>query len=422
MKSKYTYHWVIVLSCFLMMAASIGVMINCFNLFTIEWMAEFGYSASSVQLVITIVTLANLVGGALVGKVMEKFSMRVTMPIYALVMLVGFYLYSLCNSLTSFYLVSLLVGFGASGVSLIPCGALINNWFEEKKGMATGIAFTGSVAGGLFFVQITKVIIATQGWRMAYVVLSILAAVMLLPTTLFLVHEYPADKGLLPLGQTENDTQLKGIELKQYIKTASFWLLALSFFIIGFANMGLQNNLSIYLTRIKGYTEIVAANIFSIALFVQIFGKVLLGAIYDKKGVRFGAIYCAILYILVIVTLMMSGQMVFAIVFSVLFGLVSSMTTVTPPYIAATIVGVRDYSTIYGVLSLFYGLGVATGPVVAGKIFDTTGSYNPAWIAFTILSLFMAITTVLSVKKGKGFANISDSTLTTTFLANEKQV
>lgn len=44
-EKKFTYHWVIVLACFLMMAASIGIVINCFNVFTVELMAEFGWDA-----------------------------------------------------------------------------------------------------------------------------------------------------------------------------------------------------------------------------------------------------------------------------------------------------------------------------------------------------------------------------------------
>lgn len=205
---------------------------------------------------------------------------------------------------------------------------------KEKKGLATGIAFTGSVAGGFVFVQITKSVLASHNWQMAYVVLALISAVILLPTTIFLVKEHPRDKGLLPFGAKEtsdsSQTELLGITLKKYIKTSSFWLLAASFFIIGFA---------------------------------------------------------------------------------LVFGLVSSMTTVTPPYVAASIVGVREYSTIYGILSLFYGIGVATGPVVAGKVYDSFGSYAPVWIAFSLLSLILMLAITQAVKKAEGFARLSDKAL-----------
>jgi MFS family permease len=310
-----------------------------------------------------------------------------------------------------FYIISLFVGFGASGVSLIPCGVLINNWFVDKKGLATGIAFTGSVVGGLIFVQLTKYILAVHGWREAYAALGIIAALILLPTTILLVRETPGEKGLVPLGGdaegSAETVEAKGIRTKAYVKTPSFWLMAASFFIIGFVNLGLQNNISIYLTKAQGHSAEFAANIFSIVMFVQIFGKILLGAIYDKKGIKFGAFYCAIIYVLATAALTQSGSLPLAIAFGALFGLVSAMTTVTPPYVAALVVGVRDYPTIYGLLSLFYGIGAATGPVVAGKVFDSAGSYDPAWIAYGALAIVLVVTSILAVKKGKDFSLIS---------------
>ncbi len=410
-EKKLTYHWVIVLACFLLMAASIGVVVNCFNLFTVELIDEFGYNAGEVQLIGTIATLAALVGGAVVGKVMAKFRMRVAMPVYAVITAGGFFLYSMCESLTSFYVLSLVVGFGMSGVSLIPCGALINNWFTEQKGLATGIAFTGSVAGGLILVQVTKFVIASSGWRTAYMVLGIIAAVILIPTSIFLVRESPKEKGLLPMGAKPgagNEEVLTGISTGKYLKTGSFWLLAVTMFIIGFINMGMQNNFSIYMTGEIGQSADFAANVFTVVMGIQIFGKIILGAVYDKKGVKFGAIYCTILFILAVVTFMRSGSTAMAILFGALFGLVCSMTTVTPPYLTALVVGRKYYSSIYGLLSLFYGVGVAIGPVVAAKVFDATGSYNPAWIAYAVLSVLLVLTTVLSVKKGEGFSQMND--------------
>lgn len=412
MKKRLSYHWVIVLACFLMMAGSIGIGINCFPLFTTELMDEFGSTASSVQLIITVMSLTSLLGGAIVGKIMARFTMRIMMPIYAIIMVVAIFMYSKCSSLTMFYITSVLVGFGASGVSIIPCGALINNWFRDKKGLATGIAFTGSVVGGLIFVQVTKNVIAASGWRTAYVVLSIISAVIVLPTVLLLVKEFPKNKGILPLGVTEEggmaEAQQRGITFKKFLRTGSFWMLAISFFIIGFSNMGLQSNINIALTRTKGMTVDAAANIFSIVMFVQIFGKVLLGAIYDRKGIKFGSIYCMVTFILVVVCFMQAQILYLAIAFAVLFGLTASMTTVTPPYIAANVVGVKDYSTIYGALSLFYGIGVATGPIVAGKIYDSTSSYDIAWIIFAVLSVVTAVTTILAVKKGKSYSEMTE--------------
>jgi MFS family permease len=405
-----SYHWAIVIACFLLTAVSIGITVNCFSPLSVELIKKYE-SASAVQYIFMIAALTNLIGSALVGKIMSKFSMRIAMPVYAIIMSAGVYMWSNCTSLPMYYIVSLFVGFGASGIAIIPCGALINNWFEEKKGMATGIAFTGSVAGGLLLVQLTKNILASYDLQTAYLALAIVAAVISIPTTLFVVREHPRDKGLLPYGakETANTGQelIRGITLKQYIKTSSFWLLAVSVFIISFINVGMQNNLAIDLTATKGYDQIFAANVFSIYLLVQIFGKVLLGSIYDKMGIKVGTVYCVMAYLFSAGLLLYSGQVYLAIIFGVFFGLVGSMSTVKPPYVTAKIVGLKDYSTIFGILNLFYGIGLVTGPVVAAKIYDSTGSYDKAWFAFAGLAVILGFTTLIATKKGEGFSNLA---------------
>ena len=298
MKAKrFTYHWAIVIACFILMASSVGITQNCFNLFSIEIMNELKFTASQVQVMNTIATLMTMVSALVVGTVFNKFSMRLAMPVYAICLTGGFFLYSTVNSLAQLYILSALVGFGRGGVAVVPCGLLMNNWFKEKRGFATGIALAGSTAGGFVFVRIANAIIASMDWRRAYMVLGVMAAVLIIPTVIFVIREKPEDKGLRPYGATDEDTasavkaEFTGISRKKFLKTSAFWMLGITFFLISAINMGLQNNVSIYLTMQKGQTRELAADVASILLLSQVVGKILLGSIYDKKGVKFGSAY-----------------------------------------------------------------------------------------------------------------------------------
>lgn len=422
-QQNYRYHWLIVAACFLLMAVSIGILANCFVVMVPKITETFtnadGTASGSIQLIFTIAILANLVGGAIAGKVYSKLSMRKIMPIYALVMCAGIFGWSQSVELWQLYTFSILVGLGASGVSLVPCGIIINNWFHEKKGLATGIAFTGSVAGGLVFVQATRFVLDTYsalgatGWKEAYLMQGICAAVIAIPVTVLIIRSKPQEKGLLPYGvRAEEEAVVSeigaGIKLGKFIKTSSFWLLALSGFIIGFANIGMQNNIQVYLEQM-GYLEVQATMAFSIGLFVQIFGKLILGWFYDKRGVAFSQIYCLICFIgcATLLIFAQDGNIVTAYAFGAVFGLVASMSTVTPPYLTAKIVGVRDYATIFGIMSLFYGMGIASGPMVVEAL-SSGGSWTPIWIGLMGMSAIMACTTILAHRKGKGYAQMTD--------------
>lgn len=415
MKAKrFTYHWAIVIACFILMASSVGITQNCFNLFSIEIMNELKFTASQVQVMNTIATLMTMVSALVVGTVFNKFSMRLAMPVYAICLTGGFFLYSTVNSLAQLYILSALVGFGRGGVAVVPCGLLMNNWFKEKRGFATGIALAGSTAGGFVFVRIANAIIASMDWRRAYMVLGVMAAVLIIPTVIFVIREKPEDKGLRPYGATEEDTasavkaEFTGISRKKFLKTSAFWMLGITFFLISAINMGLQNNVSIYLTMQKGQTRELAADVASILLLSQVVGKILLGSIYDKKGVKFGSAYGCVVFLLSIVTIMLAGNKAFAIIFGVIVGLALSMTTCTPPLLTSLAVGRREYPSIYGLLNAFATAGVALGPVIAGFIYDHTESYDLAWIIFAVVAVVILVLTILAMNKSKGYSSMTE--------------
>ena len=104
----------------------------------------------------------------------------------------------------------------------------------------------------------------------------------------------------------------------------------------------------------------------------------------------------------------MSKNTTIAILCGCVFGLLCSMTTVTPPYLVSLNVGRKAYAQIYGVLCLFYGAGIALLPLVASSIYDKTSSYNLAWYIFAGCSVVLAITTIVSNKKSKGFAEMTE--------------
>lgn len=434
-EQKTTYHWLIVAACFLLMAVTVGILVNCFAALGPALGAHF-VGGGSVQLVFTISVLANLIGGALAGKVYANRPMQKVMPIFAILLSVGIFGWSQfwtdSPSLTLMYVCSVAVGIGASFLSIVPMSIVINNWFQEKKGLAMGIYSAGSVVAGLVLVPIVNSIV-TQGstfyigfgpattWQQAYILLGIIAAVVSIPTTIFIIRGTPQEKGLLPYGASAEKAQgggeaAKGISLKKYLKTPSFAFLALSAFLIGFVNLGIQNHIVIYLENVGKITQ--AALVFSLGMGSMIIAKYLLGMIYDKKGIVAGQIFCLVCGLLTIGLMLVVGftqSSSLAYVFGVSYGLVGAMTTVTPPYVTAKIVGVREYPMIFGILSLTYGLGVAVGPMVIEGVMSSDGVYSsdpaawtPILIVLMVIAVIMACTTVLSVRKGEGFSEMTD--------------
>lgn len=263
------------------------------------------------------------------------------------------------------------------------------------------------------FVQVANLLMKTYDWRVTHYVLAAICAVLMLPISMFVVRARPEDKGLCPLG-SENAVGggscpvVTGISGKKFFKTGSFWLLAVTVFVIGFTNMGIQRNFAICLQNEHGHSEDFAAMVYSAVMFIQIFGKLILGRVYDKKGVKVGTIYNTVLAIATVAFAVVSSDPIMAVCFGVIFGLLGSMTTVTPPYLTALIVGRKYYAGIFGVVNVFFNVGVAVGPVVAARIFDATGSFNSAWIAFAVLSVIITFNTVMSTRHAAEYRSMTD--------------
>lgn len=413
-EKKFSYHYVIVIACFIMMAATVGITVNTFTIISPAMIADLGITATQVQLISLVSTFGNMGAGLFVGRIMAKFGMRKTMTVGTILMCSGFALRGASSTMLTLCASNLLCGLGMAEISTIPSGVLVNNWFSmEKKGTMSGIAFAGSVFGGIVFVQVANLLMKTYDWRVTHYVLAAICAVLMLPISMFVVRARPEDKGLCPLG-SENAVGggscpvVTGISGKKFFKTGSFWLLAVTVFVIGFTNMGIQRNFAICLQNEHGHSEDFAAMVYSAVMFIQIFGKLILGRVYDKKGVKVGTIYNTVLAIATVAFAVVSSNPIMAVCFGVIFGLLGSMTTVTPPYLTALIVGRKYYAGIFGVVNVFFNVGVAVGPVVAARIFDATGSFNSAWIAFAVLSVIITFTTVMSTRHAAEYRSMTD--------------
>ena len=92
---------------------------------------------------------------------------------------------------------------------------------------------------------------------------------------------------------------------------------------------------------------------------------------------------------------MAGSGVVFIGLFLVLFAVGCALTTVAYPIITTYLFGSRDYGSIYGIVNVANSIGTAIGSPIAAAIFDSQGSYIPAW--YLDVGVFCAVLLVLAV-------------------------
>ncbi len=261
-----------------------------FSLFVKPLQIEFGWGRGEIMIAMTILFLVIGVASPLIGRLVDRYGVRVVVSIGATIAGLGFVLISQMGSLWHFYFGYIVVGVGMAAAGTVPVTALISNWFERRRGMAVGITGMGIGTGGFALTPLFGgYIIPNFGWQMAYIALALITW-LLVPVVLLVVRTRPSDKGLYPDGakasETITETQAilahsEGLTLKMALVTSGFWLIALSFFLNTLSQDGVIQNQVPHLQDI-GFPLAMASGALGTVGLGSLIGKFSFGWVCDR--------------------------------------------------------------------------------------------------------------------------------------------
>ena len=383
MRKKIFYGWIIVFSCMILAAASTGMLSYLNPLFVQPVTEYFGVSRATFMVYQTFATIATVICMPLASSLCGKVPMKVMILVGACFGAGAHLCYSMAQSVGWFYLGGALGGIGTCLYGSIPIAVLLSNWFQKKKGIATGIAFAGTGAASAILSPVIARVIANYGWRMGYRLISGLILCCVVPVTLLLIRMTPEEMGLLPYGgqrSADGTIERSGFSRTQVFQTRSFWMLAISIFLLGMVTTPAQQQLVAYWTE-AGNSPAFAATLYSAVMMVAIFTKIFLGAVYDSTSVSKGTMAVGTLAVASFLCLLLLPRGYAAAIPAILYGVTVSVQVLVGTYVVNRLFGDKEYAFVYGVLTpVLYG-GVAVGSPLSAAVYDCTGSYQMLWIA-----------------------------------------
>ena len=394
---KFFYGWIIVLCCTLLMAVGTGIFVNCVGIFVKPVCEDLGFERGTFTLYTTITSVLSMLAMLVFGELYRKKPRRIRLYI-AIGGLTGclvFFGYSLSSKLWHFYTLSAIYGCVATTLAGISVTTLVNNWFVEKRGLATGLAFAGSGVSAAIMTPVLTTVVTDYGWRMGYRTMSLVSFIILIPAML-LIRLEPSDKGLLPYGVTPHPSEedkrsipvieQTGLTRAQAVKTSSFYFQSIGIFCLSLAGMGISNHAISYFTDI-GYSPLTASTAMSLVMTIMIGAKILLGAVFDKIGSVRSAILTGLCMIASTLSIRFAGAGAFMpYVFSVCFGFGYSTLTVPYSYLIGQNFGTREFSSIYSLICTLGSLGGGIAATLTGMLYDRLGSYYPVWTIYFVLA------------------------------------
>jgi MFS family permease len=388
MNSEDRWRWIIVAVLFATLFLIWGP-INASGVFFVPVVKHFGWSRALFSLLVAAAPLAAGVSSPWIGSAMDRFGERRIMLAGAAAVALSYLALSRADSAATFLAIFILLGAGITASTIIPTALVITNWFKEQRGLALGIAFAGIPLGGTGITIFASQIVQRYGFRAGYAVMALPIIFIVIPLlTIFMRSRPSAEKNRNQRADAEDS--IPGFEVREAFRTRSFWLIASAELLFATAGVGLRVHLIPYLTSI-GYTPTAAAEVFGAMFVFSAIGTLGVGSFADRLGGRTTLATIFTVAAAGIAMLLGASHFVVVCAFVVIFGLVRETSPAVLPLLVGDSLGVRRLGGLLGVGALFNTIGFAAGPVIAGRIFDRTGSYEGALILFTGLALIAAL-------------------------------
>ena len=368
------------------MATFFTLLLSCLGLFTVPVTEDLGISRTAFSTFSTIMSILGMILSPVAGKIFARYSIRMVMSVSLLVAVIGYTCLSFVNDVVLLYILAFVIGTGSAFSTTVPIAVVLTRWFVKDRSKAMSITFAGSSIGAMILSPVISSIITSMGWRMAFRILGLGMLVILVPIVFFVVRSKPEDKGLTALGAEEAaaaagskpSAVATGLPLRELRKHPSFWIYVIGIFVM-LITMGVMYHMPAHMTGI-GISDELSAMIVSIYSFVAIFGKLLMGAVFDKFGVKAGILLGTVCMGLCYVFLLIAHSFALLIVVAVFYGLGSAHGTIFPPTLTSKLYGSKHYSEVFGFVNAFASLALAVCNIVMAAPYDATGSYTLSWI------------------------------------------
>jgi MFS family permease len=418
MKKRIFYGWWIVLATNIICMVGYGTWLYSFGVFFKPMSEEFGWTRAMTAGAYSLRSIEGGIASPIVGWAVDKYGSRGVIIVGAIVSGLAFALMPLVNSLLGFYLIyGILLSTGMSAMLYLPAWTVIAKWFRRRLSLAMALLSVGAGIGGFICAPAAAYLIAHFGWRSAFVILGVVIWIVAIPLAL-VVRNSPEEMGLRPDGDAPPDetpqqsdrpseseqgdpgasTQVE-FTLRQALRSWAFWMLALAFFFFGMAHSTVTVHAYNKMTD-AGMPEVQAAFAFGMIMLVSIIGRLSFGYLGDYLTKRYLFMVAYAFTGAGLLVLMNAETMGMVYVFVFLFGVGFGGTVPLMPAIRAEYFGRAALGKIQGFMNPVMMFAGAVGPIFAGYIYDSTGSYRIAFMVTGLLT-FAAVIVMFFARPSK---------------------
>lgn len=380
----------------IVLAAFIGIG-GCFaslyfytsGLFIKPLAAEFGWTRGEASLGSLAMLIGNVIGMPLAGRVIDRYGeVRVALAAGMLLSLSFAALGTLTYDLTSFLILVVLLALGSAGSNLIAYNRIIVRHFFRRRGLALGLAMTGTAVGAAGIPPFLAPFIAEHGWRPAYCGLAVLSLVLTFTAVALLWGEGRESKAR---------PRQTVVSWRSICSHRAFFTIGSIIFLAAASVLGTTVHIVPMLTD-RGMAVAAAGLVASMLGMAVLGGRVVTGYLLDRWDA--GIVTAALLGLAAGgVLLLWTADPVLVVPGAILVGFGLGTEADLLAYLLGRRFPVASFGSVYGMILAVHALGGGLGGLLAGATVDWTGSYS-AWLLLAAAGMVAAAVIAFVTERG----------------------
>jgi MFS family permease len=368
-----------------------------FGIFIQPLVAEFGWSMAATSSAYSICIFITGLLSIIVGGLTDRWGPKLVVTICGIILGLGFFLMPRVSTIWELYLVfGVLIAIGMSGC-MVPMQSIVARWFIARRALMTGIVVSAAGLCQLAIAPFCSQLISSYGWRIAYMVLGGIIIIAILVFAQLLRRD-PGQVSQLPDGgrDLEYEPSSKadsGVSFRETIRNVRFYMISGILFCFGFIIHTIAVHIVPHAINL-GFSPLVAAGILAVIGGVSITSRVVTGFITDRIGNVPSLIIIFIFMAISLLGIQLFAELSILYLFAVIYGFSYGGSAVLPSPVTAEFFGLKAHGMILGAIIFGATIGGAIGPILIGRIFDVTNSYNVAFLicaALAVVGLILAL-------------------------------
>ena len=364
------YRWVIVAAGGLLGCVAIGAMFSL-PVFLRPIADETGWSMTGISTAMTISFVALALASFVWGGVSDRLGPRVVVLTGSVVLAASLALASQARSLLEFQLVFGLAVGGSIAAIFAPMMAAVTGWFDTHRSLAVSLVSAGMGMAPMTMSPLAAWLVSNYDWRTSMLIIAGLAAVLMIPAS-FLVRRPPA---LQSPEAVVSDEAEPDISVREALRSPQFKILVLTNFLCCATHSGpIFHTVSYAVTC--GIPLMAAVSIYSLEGLAGLGGRVAFGVAGDRLGAKRVLVFGLLVQAFGTLGYLAARDLGSFYAVAALFGFIYAGVMPLYAVIARENFPLKMMGTVIGGTTMAGGLGMATGPVVGGMIYDHFATYS----------------------------------------------